>query len=78
MVYSRQLADGFEMLSDEPEPVIDHMEQEQTLRDALDVVLCPKCGKPMEQKHGRFGWFWGCSGYPVCKVSHKSLSDEDD
>ena len=29
--------------------------------------LCEKCGKPMVKKHGRFGTFAACSGYPECK-----------
>ena len=28
---------------------------------------CPKCGKPMTVKHGRFGAFLACTGYPDCK-----------
>ena len=30
-------------------------------------VICEKCGKKMVVKHGRFGNFLGCSGYPDCK-----------
>lgn len=33
---------------------------------------CPKCGKPMVIKVGRFGKFMACSGYPECKTT-KSL-----
>jgi DNA topoisomerase-1 len=29
--------------------------------------LCPKCGKAMKLRHGRFGAFLGCTGYPECK-----------
>ncbi|MBU0485728.1 MAG: type I DNA topoisomerase [Proteobacteria bacterium] len=28
---------------------------------------CEKCGKPMVHKHGRYGKFLACSGYPECK-----------
>ena len=28
---------------------------------------CPKCGKPMIKRSGRFGPFLGCSDYPKCK-----------
>ncbi len=28
---------------------------------------CEKCGKPMVIKHGRFGAFAACTGYPECK-----------
>lgn len=29
--------------------------------------VCEKCGKPMQVKHGRFGAFLACTGYPLCK-----------
>lgn len=29
--------------------------------------VCEKCGRPMVYKHGRFGKFLACSGYPACK-----------
>jgi DNA topoisomerase-1 len=29
--------------------------------------VCDKCGKPMSVKHGRFGKFLACTGYPECK-----------
>jgi DNA topoisomerase-1 len=30
---------------------------------------CPKCGKPLVVKTGRFGKFIACSGYPGCKYT---------
>lgn len=33
--------------------------------------VCEKCGKPMVIKHGRFGKFMACSGYPDCKNTKK-------
>ncbi|MFH0942286.1 MAG: type I DNA topoisomerase [Chloroflexota bacterium] len=30
---------------------------------------CPKCGKPMVIKTGRFGKFVACTGYPECKTT---------
>ncbi len=29
--------------------------------------ICDKCGKPMVYRHGRYGRFLACSGYPACK-----------
>lgn len=29
--------------------------------------VCPNCGKPIVIRHGRFGEFKACSGYPECK-----------
>ena len=31
--------------------------------------ICEKCGRPMVIKHGRFGPFMSCSGFPECKNS---------
>lgn len=31
---------------------------------------CPKCGKSLVQKNGRFGPFVACPGYPDCKYVH--------
>lgn len=28
---------------------------------------CPKCGKKMKLRSGKFGQFWGCTGYPQCR-----------
>lgn len=33
----------------------------------LTGETCEKCGKPMAIKHGRFGEFAACTGYPECK-----------
>jgi DNA topoisomerase-1 len=30
---------------------------------------CPKCSKPLRQRKGKNGLFWGCSGYPDCDVT---------
>ena len=30
---------------------------------------CPECGAPMELKDGRFGTFYGCTGFPRCTVT---------
>jgi DNA topoisomerase-1 len=32
-------------------------------------VTCPKCGKPMTVRRGRFGAFVACTGYPACKTT---------
>lgn len=34
----------------------------------LTDYKCPACGKPMIKRVGRFGPFYGCSGYPECKT----------
>ncbi|GAH25757.1 unnamed protein product, partial [marine sediment metagenome] len=37
------------------------------LADEVTEEVCPKCGKPMVVKFGRYGKFLACSGYPECK-----------
>ena len=36
-------------------------------------IPCDKCGKPMQLKTGRFGKYFGCTGYPVCVNTRKLL-----
>jgi DNA topoisomerase-1 len=36
---------------------------------------CPECGKPLQKRLGRGGFFIGCSGYPDCKYTRNV--DED-
>lgn len=38
--------------------------------------ICPKCGKPMIEKLGRFGRFYACTGFPECKHT-ESLQNEN-
>ena len=46
-----------------------------TLEEDKTDEICDKCGKPMVVKHGRFGKFIACSGYPECK-NIKNIVDE--
>ena len=32
-----------------------------------EAKQCPKCGSKMFLRNGRFGKFYGCSRYPLCK-----------
>ena len=40
--------------------------------EATDEV-CDRCGRPMVIKHGRFGRFLACSGYPECQNTRPLL-----
>lgn len=33
--------------------------------------LCPKCGKKLVLRNGKYGSFWGCSNYPNCKFTKR-------
>ncbi|MFL9611219.1 type I DNA topoisomerase [Methylobacillus sp. Pita2] len=43
-------------------------EKSNVERPGVEVLdeACPKCGKPLQSRLGRFGKFIGCSGYPEC------------
>ncbi|MEX2144883.1 MAG: type I DNA topoisomerase [Candidatus Spechtbacterales bacterium] len=38
---------------------------------------CPKCGKNLLKRMGRFGWFYGCSGFPECKHTEPLKENPD-
>ena len=37
--------------------------------------VCPKCGKPMVEKLGRFGRFYACTGFPECKHTESIVKE---
>lgn len=39
------------------------------------TVHCGECGAPMVLRDSRFGKFYGCSRYPVCKGTHGAHPD---
>lgn len=44
-------------------------------KDAVTTASsCPKCGKALVKRKGKFGEFIGCSGFPKCKFT-RSLED---
>lgn len=47
--------------------VADKAIEKVKIEDELTDEICEICGKPMAVKHGRFGEFLACSGYPDCK-----------
>lgn len=56
-----------------------HMTQQvyELLKEEMDlfesgkkvIPLCRQCGKQMKLRNGRYGEFWGCSGYPDCNYT---------
>lgn len=41
--------------------------EEVEMKDEVTDIPCEKCGKLMVIKHGRYGKFMACPGYPECK-----------
>lgn len=48
-----------------------------TIEDEPTDEVCELCGKPMVIKHGRFGEFMACSGYPDCKNTKPIVQKTD-
>ncbi len=40
-------------------------------KEAEEIPVCELCGKDMALKKGRFGAFYGCTGYPECRNIRK-------
>jgi DNA topoisomerase-1 len=43
------------------------LSQEKIHADEMTDIPCPKCGRMLKIKNGRFGKFYACSGYPECR-----------
>ena len=59
---------------------IDKAEKEVSkvvIEDKVSDVPCDKCGKMMVIKHGRYGDFLACPGYPECKNAKPIVEELD-
>lgn len=57
--------------------VADRSIEKVKIEDELTDEKCELCGKPMAIKHGRFGEFLACSGYPECKNTKPIINKID-
>lgn len=66
-----ELIDGFELIR------YIRMAKKDDKPKAIPVIqstgLCPKCGGKLVERTGKFGIFYGCSGYPKCKYTETKL-----
>lgn len=46
-------------------------ENEGTVFGGEGIRICPVCGQIMKERNGRYGEFWGCSGFPLCRHTEK-------
>ncbi len=60
------IKDFYSILEKELE-IADEAIEKVVIEDELTDEICELCGKQMAKKHGRFGEFLACSGYPECK-----------
>lgn len=47
-------------------------EMKNPSEEAKKVKKCPRCGNPLKLRNGKFGEFWGCTGYPDCKYTQNT------
>lgn len=54
--------------------VVTDKEHRQNVRQAREYNerkiqngICPRCGNELVYRHGKYGDFYGCSGYPACR-----------
>ena len=52
-------------------------EQMEKIKPVVQLTdeLCPDCGKPLALRHGRFGDFLACSGFPECKYTKSIIKN---
>lgn len=37
----------------------------------MKIIICPWCGADVKVKHGKLGFFQGCTNWPRCKFTAK-------
>ncbi len=52
------------------------VKMEKVKKEVKTKEICPKCGKPLVIRQGRYGDFLACSGYPKCKFT-RNLPEEE-
>ena len=72
------LAEHYGISTDGAHRALNDCRMNQIIYEHLGVELekaqeylkkCPRCGKFLLQRNGRYGCFLGCSGYPVCRYT---------
>lgn len=53
--------------------VFEHLreEMENPSEAARAVKKCPRCGNLLKKRNGKYGEFWGCTGFPDCRYTQK-------
>ena len=49
-----------------------HVKEIHQMKQKIEQNICPRCGKPLLLKEGKYGSFYGCSGYPQCTFKKKA------
>lgn len=64
--------------------LIKYLINEEDIRDIFESVIsdedhvkyCPRCGKKLVHRNGRYGYFLGCSDFPKCSYTEPVSDDE--
>lgn len=48
------------------------LEKEKEKGGSEDEYVCPACGGVLMLRKGKFGMFYGCSGYPACRFTRNA------
>lgn len=73
----KSIVAGFYKILEQELKVADDAIEKVVIEDELTDEICELCGKQMAIKHGRFGEFLACSGYPDCKNTKPIVSKID-
>ncbi len=46
--------------------------EEKSRESLLDEAVCPECGCMLVKRRGKYGDFYGCSGFPLCRYTQKA------
>lgn len=57
--------------------LVENTVEKIVIQDEVTDVICDKCGRNMVKKHGRFGMFLACPGYPDCKNTKAIVKELD-
>ena len=48
----------------------------EKVQDKQTGEVCPECGAPLVERHGKYGTFIACSSYPTCHYIKKEAKEE--
>ena len=70
----QQMRNAYNQLINADNPNIsknEHVNNIRSMQSDIAHNICPRCGKKLVLRNGKYGEFYGCSGYPQCKFIKK-------
>ena len=66
------VAQRIRALKDEPAMTAkEHVEEIRQRQTDIENHICPRCGRTLVLRNGKYGQFYGCSNYPNCKFTKR-------